>query len=111
MADHDHDHDHAARCEEALAELYTFLDGELTEDRRGFIRQHLDDCNPCLEAFDFEAELRLVIKHRCTEEVPESLRARIAGQLAEMTRLTDPSSPSSPAGGPGDAFAGPDART
>jgi mycothiol system anti-sigma-R factor len=109
MADH-HDHDHASRCEEALAELYTFLDGELTEDRRGFIRQHLDDCNPCLEAFDFEAELRLVIKRRCTEEVPESLRDRVAEQLAEMSRLAQPSSPQTTLGGPGGALAGPDAR-
>ena len=76
MGDHDHDHDTA--CEEALAELYTFLDGELTEERRVTIRRHLDDCNPCLEAFDFEAELRRVVAERCRESVPDHLRARIA---------------------------------
>ncbi len=78
MADDDHRH---GNCEEALAELYTFLDGELTEVRRLAIRSHLDDCTPCFEAFDFEAELRLVISHRCRDEVPESLRNRIAELL------------------------------
>ncbi len=68
-------------CNETLRELYLFLDGELTEADREHIRHHLDDCSPCLEAFDFEAELRLVIKSRCTESVPESLRDRIARAL------------------------------
>jgi mycothiol system anti-sigma-R factor len=65
-------------CNETLRELYLFLDGELTDEDREHIQQHLDDCSPCLEAYDFEAELRLVVKHRCTDTVPESLRARIA---------------------------------
>ena len=78
----EHGHDHSATpCEEALQELYVYLDGELTEEKRGAIRGHLDDCNPCFEAFDFEAELRIVISTRCREEVPESLRDRIAQQL------------------------------
>lgn len=68
-------------CNEALHELYVFIDGELTDDRRERIRHHLDDCNPCLEAFDFEAELRTVIAQRCREEVPEALRERIADAL------------------------------
>jgi mycothiol system anti-sigma-R factor len=80
---HDHgDHDHdAVPCTEALEELYLYLDGELTETKRTVIQGHLDDCNPCFEAFDFEAELRMVIKRRCTDQVPDSLRERIAEQL------------------------------
>jgi len=80
-----HDHDHPADdagCEEALVALYTFLDGELTEARRVEIRHHLDDCSPCLEVFDFEAELRMVIRQRCRDQVPESLRQRVADRLA-----------------------------
>jgi mycothiol system anti-sigma-R factor len=65
-------------CNETLRELYLFLDGQLTESDRAHIQAHLDDCSPCLEAFDFEAELRLVIRSRCTDTVPESLRERIA---------------------------------
>lgn len=68
-------------CNDALHELSTFLDGELTDGRRAAIRHHLDDCHPCLEAFDFEAELRQVIAHHCRETVPEALKARIADLL------------------------------
>ena len=86
-----HDHDgHDARCEEALAALYTFLDGELTDARRVEIRHHLDDCSPCLEVFDFEAELRMVIRQRCREQVPETLRQRVAERLAAASFDTEP---------------------
>jgi len=70
-----------ADCNETLRELYLYLDGQLTEDDRVHIQQHLDDCSPCLEAYDFEAELRIVVKSRCVDQVPEALRARIAKAL------------------------------
>ncbi|HUZ44608.1 MAG TPA: mycothiol system anti-sigma-R factor [Acidimicrobiales bacterium] len=74
-------------CGQAIERLYYFLDGELTEDRRVEIRQHLDDCGPCLSAFDFEAELRVMISVRCRDEVPEALRARVAAAIqAEAQR-------------------------
>ena len=66
------------QCREALHELYHFLDGELTDDKRVHIREHLETCPPCFEAFDFEAEIKLHIANKCRERVPEELRARIA---------------------------------
>ena len=65
-------------CEEALHELYHFLDGELTETRRELISVHLDECTSCLGVFDFEAELRNVVSQRCRDTVPDALRERIA---------------------------------
>jgi mycothiol system anti-sigma-R factor len=78
-------------CQEAVHTLYHFLDGELTEATRLHIQQHLEACGPCLEAFDFEAELRLIVARKCREHVPEELRARIAAVLAsEAARLPPP---------------------
>ena len=70
-------------CSQTLRELYQYLDGELTDSDRQHIQAHLDDCSPCLAAFDFEAELRLVVRHRCIEHVPESLRERIARAITD----------------------------
>jgi mycothiol system anti-sigma-R factor len=81
---HDHDHE-GTPCEAALQELYLFLDGELTADKRTQIKTHLDDCSPCFEAFDFEAELRNVISRRCRDEVPDSLREAVARILDTPT--------------------------
>lgn len=72
-----------AECDKAIRELYTFLDGELTVEKRTAISAHLDGCHPCLEAFDFEAELRIVVARHCREQVPEQLRERVARLIAE----------------------------
>ena len=84
-----HDHTHAPRvdCEQALAEIYTYLDGELTDEKRTLIAGHLEGCNPCIEVYDFEAELRVVISTRARHEaVPETLRMRIAEKLTLFVR-------------------------
>jgi mycothiol system anti-sigma-R factor len=71
-------------CREAVELLYHYIDGELTEDRRTLIQHHLDDCPPCLQAFDFEVELRVIVSQRCRERVPDKLQRRIAEAIAQM---------------------------
>ena len=75
------EHDHDADCSEAIHALYEFIDGELTAERRVAIQAHLDGCHGCYEAFDFEAELRILISQRCRDEVPERLRHNIVRAL------------------------------
>ena len=70
-------------CEQALRTLYYFLDGELTSGRRAAIQRHLNECSPCLEAFDFEAELKIVIARSCRDQVPDGLRQRVADVLRQ----------------------------
>jgi len=73
-------------CNETIERLYHYLDGELTEVRRKEIQVHLDECGPCLGAFDFEVELRMVIANRCKDHVPEALRQRVHDALLEEER-------------------------
>jgi len=75
------DADNAA-CRDAVERLYHFLDGELTVERRQLIQRHLDECTDCIEAYEFEAELRLAISRGCKEAVPDTLRVRIAQAIA-----------------------------
>ncbi len=100
MPDHPEHETADIDCQAALTELSTYLDGELTEARRSLIGHHLDDCNPCLEIYDFEAELRMVIQRRCQDAVPDTLRVRIEAQLRGFVvdpGDPDPSGPSGPA--------------
>ena len=78
-------------CEEALHELYHFLDGELTDDRRRLISMHLDGCSSCLGVFDFQAELRRVVSERCRDTVPDSLRERIARAIGHESHRDEAS--------------------
>lgn len=66
-----------ADCNEVLRELYPFLDGEVDAHLRTHIAAHLGSCTDCLEVFDFQAELRMVVARKCSEAVPDSLRARV----------------------------------
>ncbi len=72
-------------CQDALHTLYHYLDGELTEERRQAIKRHLNECQPCLHAFDFEAELKIVIARSCRDQVPDHLRFKIAKALADAS--------------------------
>ncbi len=68
-------------CEYALLRVYEYLDGELTVWRRRAITRHLDECPPCAKGFVFELELRRIVVSKCREEIPPSLRLRIAQAL------------------------------
>jgi mycothiol system anti-sigma-R factor len=49
------------------------------------VRQHLDECGPCLRAFGLEeAVKRLVGKHCGCDPVPEGLRAKVLGKIREV---------------------------
>ncbi len=65
-------------CNETLRELEQFLDHELSDDTRLVIQAHLDGCLDCHSAFDFHAELKIVIAQKCrSEQVPPGLLDRI----------------------------------
>jgi len=74
-------HDHSSahdECVEALTRLQEFLHGELDETSADTIRQHLQACESCLDAFDVENAISAIIK-RCHQptQAPASLRMRI----------------------------------
>jgi anti-sigma factor (TIGR02949 family) len=67
-----------ANCNETIRELDAFLDGELPDDVRAHIHVHLNSCMDCLQAFDFQAELKMAIRRKCnTDELPPGLLGRI----------------------------------
>lgn len=68
-------------CDEALANLYPYLDAEMDDSEIERIRMHLIDCPPCGDAFGFEQRLKLVVRERLAEEVPESALLRFRQAL------------------------------
>ncbi len=68
-------------CRAVIEEMYTFLDGELTEAQRMVVAGHLDGCIDCHEVVDFHAELKITISAKCREQAPAHLRQRILDAL------------------------------
>jgi len=78
-----------ADCNETIRELDAYLDGELPDAVRTHIHAHLDGCMDCLQAFDFQAELKAAIRRKCSsDEMPAGLMDRIASCFD--TDLIDP---------------------
>lgn len=69
-------------CRDTLEDLYPFLDGELSSELQAHVREHLEGCTDCFEAFDFEAELKMAIRRKCSnDELPPSLIERLEACL------------------------------
>lgn len=70
-------------CDEALESLYQYLDDEMDDATASEIRSHLDGCGGCHDSFDFEMRLKVVVRQRLSEEVPESFIAKLRAALEQ----------------------------
>lgn len=76
---------HAASCREVLEEVYLYLDLECTQRRRQTIREHLDECSPCLREYGIEQEVKVLVGRCCgAESAPDELRERLRHKLMEL---------------------------
>jgi mycothiol system anti-sigma-R factor len=69
-------------CEEALTNLYLYLDAELDQMSAAKVRSHLEVCHGCDAPFDFEKRLREVVRTRLDEQVPDAFIARLRTVLS-----------------------------
>ena len=63
-------------CDKAVEQLNRYVDRELDEDDLKQVRAHLDECPECSHVFDFQAEMkRLVRRESCAgDSAPDRLR-------------------------------------
>ena len=74
--------DHETNCDEVLAEVWLFLDQECDHTRRELLRQHLDECHPCLAQYGLEEKLKELLARKCGgEQAPRALKARLRDQI------------------------------
>lgn len=78
------------KCQDALSELHRYLDHELDAATVVQLEIHLRQCSPCLEAYDFEAELRRVVAKGCKLSAPTELRAKVLDALKACGSESDP---------------------
>ena len=83
MTDNDCVETGAHNCDEALERLYEYLDEELDQATADGIRSHLDGCNPCNGRFDFERRLKVVVRERLSEEVPDGFLVKLRNALGD----------------------------
>jgi mycothiol system anti-sigma-R factor len=69
-------------CDDVLESMYLYLDEEmLSAEERDNVRTHLNECIPCLESFEFEAEFKEIIKTKCRDDVPSHVYEKVRAKL------------------------------
>lgn len=77
-----HSEGHEIDCGQILDEVYLFLDLECSDDRRSSIKEHLDECSPCLREYGIEQEVKALVARCCGgERAPEELRNRLRAKI------------------------------
>jgi anti-sigma factor (TIGR02949 family) len=69
-------------CDEALTNLYQYLDREMESADSERIRSHLVECTGCMDIYEFEVRLKVVVRERLAEEVPPEFIERLRAALA-----------------------------
>lgn len=73
---------HDTDCSEVLAEVWLFLDGECDGGRKALLKQHLEECGPCLQEYGIDEKLKKLLATKCGgEHAPDGLKNRLREQI------------------------------
>jgi mycothiol system anti-sigma-R factor len=76
---------HEVDCTDVIEKVYLYLDGEIDDEARAQVRQHLDECAPCLRKFGLEQVVKALVARCCGGDVaPDDLRARLIVRLQQV---------------------------
>jgi mycothiol system anti-sigma-R factor len=76
---------HDVDCSEILQRVYVFIDNELEDASGDEIRQHLEECAPCLDQYDLERCVKKLVHRSCGgDRAPESLREKVLLRITEV---------------------------
>ena len=75
---------HDTDYKDVLDRVYEYLDGEMDAHDLAVIRQHLDECGPCLRQYDLDEAVKALVRRSCHEAAPEQLRLRILTRISEV---------------------------
>jgi mycothiol system anti-sigma-R factor len=73
---------HEIDCSDVLNEVWSYLDHECDAERERWLRQHLDECEPCLERYGLEEHLKRLLHRKCGgDHAPDDLKQRLRDKL------------------------------
>lgn len=76
---------HEVPCSEVLEQVYVYLDGEIGPDECAKIREHLDECGPCLRQYGLDQAVKALVARTCgCDLAPEDLRSKVLTRIREV---------------------------
>ena len=71
-------------CDDAITEVYIYLDGEATLIKRTRVKVHLRRCDGCSDAFQFERHIITMVEKSCkSDEIPPELFGRLQALIRQ----------------------------
>lgn len=68
-------------CQEAIAKLYLFLDGEITADEVSKFKKHIERCGNCNEIALFYKKFKNMMKSSFKKETPIGLKEKLVSSI------------------------------
>lgn len=76
---------HEVPCSEVLEQVYVYLDGEIGPAEIAKIREHLDECGPCLRQYGLDQAVKALVARSCgCDLAPQDLRAKVLTRIREV---------------------------
>ena len=76
---------HEVPCSEVLARVYAYIDGEIEDAGYAQIREHLDECGPCLREYGLEEVVKRLVAKCCgSEPAPRDLRHKVLTRIQSV---------------------------
>jgi mycothiol system anti-sigma-R factor len=75
---------HDKDCSEVLDRVFFFIDNEMEQADFAEIKQHLDECGPCLQKYDLERTVKMLVARSCPEHAPETLREKVLTRIRQV---------------------------
>ena len=73
---------HDIDCREVIEAVYLYLDGEMADEDCAHIREHLDECSPCLRQYGVEQDIKALVARKCGCEIaPSELKVKVLARL------------------------------
>lgn len=78
-------HDHTGEdCSEFLERIMRLIDNELEDGDCAIVREHLDNCSPCLKRYDLQRTVKMLVARSCGETAPADLREKIRVRIQSV---------------------------
>lgn len=75
---------HDTDCASVLEQVYEYIDHEMDDDDLATVKQHLDECRPCLAEYGLEQAVKSLVHRCCSEVAPEDLRAKVLSKIRQV---------------------------
>ncbi len=71
-------------CDDAVRQLWEYLDGSVGETDKHAIEEHLSVCKRCCGEAEFADELRKFMSSHAYDDLPIQARERLTGYLDQL---------------------------